>query len=50
MQWFFLKKEIKIKGDWSFEKNVEPGGWAFQFNNDHYPDVDDTNIGWHVSG
>ena len=44
VQWF-LKKEIKIKGDWSFEKkNVEPGGWAFQFNNDHYPDVDDTAL------
>ena len=44
VQWF-LKKEIKINGDWSFnKKNVDPGGWAFQFNNDYYPDVDDTAL------
>ena len=42
---WFLKKEIKINGDWSFQrKNVNPGGWAFQFNNDYYPDVDDTAL------
>ena len=42
---WFLKKEIKIKGDWSFKKNnIQPGGWAFQFNNDYYPDVDDTAL------
>ncbi len=41
---WFLKKEIKIKGDWSFKKNTQPGGWAFQFNNDFYPDVDDTAL------
>ncbi len=42
---WFLKKEIKIKGDWSKEKsNINPGGWAFQFNNDFYPDVDDTAL------
>ena len=42
---WFLKKEIKINGDWSFnKKNVNPGGWAFQFNNDYYPDVDDTAL------
>ena len=42
---WFLKKEIKIKGDWCFsKKNTNPGGWAFQFNNDYYPDVDDTAL------
>ncbi len=42
---WFLKKEIKINGDWSFNKtNLNPGGWAFQFNNDYYPDVDDTAL------
>ena len=25
-------------------KNLKPGGWAFQFNNDYYPDVDDTAL------
>ena len=24
--------------------NLAPGGWAFQFNNDYYPDVDDTAL------
>ena len=41
---WFLKKEIKIKGDWSNVRNFEPGGWAFQFNNEYYPDVDDTAL------
>ena len=44
VEWF-LKKEIKINGDWNYnKKNLNPGGWAFQFNNDHYPDVDDTAL------
>lgn len=44
VEWF-LKKEIKINGDWSYnKKNLNPGGWAFQFNNDYYPDVDDTAL------
>ena len=42
---WLLKKEIKIKGDWSHQRNnIAPGGWAFQFNNDFYPDVDDTAL------
>ncbi len=42
---WFLKKEIKLKGDWcTAEEKVNPGGWAFQFNNEHYPDVDDTAL------
>ena len=42
---WFLKKEIKIKGDWAINKKKEViGGWAFQFNNDFYPDVDDTAL------
>ncbi len=42
-QWF-LDKEIKLKGDWCINKNIKPGGWAFQFNNEYYPDVDDTAL------
>jgi squalene-hopene/tetraprenyl-beta-curcumene cyclase len=40
---WLLTKEIRQKGDWA-EKvpNVEPGGWCFEFNNEFYPDVDDT--------
>jgi len=41
---WFLKKEIKIKGDWVEEKNFKPAGWAFQYNNAYYPDVDDTAL------
>jgi squalene-hopene/tetraprenyl-beta-curcumene cyclase len=42
---WFLNKEIKSAGDWNFyKKNLRPGGWAFQFNNDYYPDVDDTAL------
>ena len=41
---WFLKKEIKIKGDWAEEKNFAPSGWAFQYNNAYYPDVDDTAL------
>ena len=40
---WLLAKEIRYRGDWAQKvKNVEPGGWCFFFNNDHYPDVDDT--------
>lgn len=40
---WLLSKEVHHKGDWSQKvKNVEAGGWAFFFNNIHYPDVDDT--------
>ena len=42
---WLLSKEIKVKGDWSINKpNLNPGGWAFQFNNKFYPDVDDTAL------
>jgi squalene-hopene/tetraprenyl-beta-curcumene cyclase len=38
-----LEKEIRPKGDWSVKSpNTEPSGWAFEFNNDFYPDIDDT--------
>jgi squalene-hopene/tetraprenyl-beta-curcumene cyclase len=38
-----LKKQITHKGDWSVKNpKVQPGGWYFEFNNEFYPDVDDT--------
>jgi squalene-hopene/tetraprenyl-beta-curcumene cyclase len=38
-----LKKQITHKGDWSVKtRDVPPGGWYFEFNNEFYPDVDDT--------
>ncbi len=40
---WLLSKEVRHKGDWAQKvKNVEPGGWYFEFNNEFYPDTDDT--------
>jgi squalene-hopene/tetraprenyl-beta-curcumene cyclase len=36
-------KEVRTRGDWCVKNpGVEPSGWAFEFNNIHYPDTDDT--------
>ncbi len=41
-QWL-LDREVRIKGDWKIKSpELEPGGWAFEFQNDWYPDVDDS--------
>jgi squalene-hopene/tetraprenyl-beta-curcumene cyclase len=38
-----LDEEIKGPGDWAVRRpHLAPGGWAFEFDNDGYPDVDDT--------
>ncbi len=38
-----LSKQILGGGDWQIKnKDADPGGWAFEFRNDFYPDVDDT--------
>jgi len=43
--WLVPKQILDVKGDWaSNAPGVRPGGWAFQYNNDHYPDVDDTAV------
>ena len=40
---WLLSKEVRHKGDWSVKvPGVEPGGWYFEFNNEFYPDTDDT--------
>jgi squalene-hopene/tetraprenyl-beta-curcumene cyclase len=40
---WLLSKEVHRRGDWSMKcPTVEPSGWAFEFNNEFYPDVDDT--------
>lgn len=42
---WLLSKQITRSGDWSLRRpRLEPGGWAFEFANDNYPDVDDTAI------
>jgi len=40
---WLLNHEIHRKGDWSVKRpSIEPSGWAFEFQNDWYPDIDDT--------
>ena len=39
---WMLKEQILVGGDWQVKnKRAEPGGWAFEFANDTYPDLDD---------
>lgn len=43
--WLKSKQLLDEPGDWRIARpNVQGGGWAFQFNNPHYPDVDDTAV------
>jgi squalene-hopene/tetraprenyl-beta-curcumene cyclase len=40
---WLLRKEVRRKGDWSVKRpDTEPSGWAFEFANEFYPDIDDT--------
>ena len=40
---YLLDEEISVKGDWSVRRpGLAPAGWAFEFANDNYPDIDDT--------
>lgn len=40
---WLLSKEVRSPGDWTVNhRHLEPGGWYFEFNNEFYPDVDDT--------
>ena len=43
--WLRSKQILDVKGDWAINKpDLAPGGWAFQYGNDYYPDVDDTAV------
>ncbi len=40
---WLLGEEVRVRGDWSVARpKLAPGGWAFEFRNVNYPDVDDT--------
>ncbi|WP_435973136.1 squalene--hopene cyclase [Streptomyces sp. Qhu_M48] len=40
---WMLDEEITRTGDWAVRRpGLPPGGWAFEFHNDNYPDIDDT--------
>jgi squalene-hopene/tetraprenyl-beta-curcumene cyclase len=43
--WMAEREITDVKGDWSvWRPDLEPSGWAFQYDNPHYPDVDDTAV------
>lgn len=44
-EWLVGRQILDVKGDWAAtKKDLRPGGWAFQYWNDYYPDVDDTAV------
>jgi squalene-hopene/tetraprenyl-beta-curcumene cyclase len=45
LDWLKPLQILDVKGDWAdWRPNVRPGAWAFQYNNPHYPDTDDTAV------
>jgi squalene-hopene/tetraprenyl-beta-curcumene cyclase len=45
LDWLRPRQVLDVKGDWAEQRpDVRPGGWAFQYNNAHYPDLDDTAV------
>jgi squalene-hopene/tetraprenyl-beta-curcumene cyclase len=45
LDWLLPLQECDVKGDWAERRpDVRPGGWAFQYRNAHYPDLDDTAV------
>jgi squalene-hopene/tetraprenyl-beta-curcumene cyclase len=45
LAWLQPLQELEVKGDWAERRpEVRPGGWAFQYRNAHYPDLDDTAV------
>jgi squalene-hopene/tetraprenyl-beta-curcumene cyclase len=39
---WLLREEVRTPGDWAVRRpKLQPSGWAFEFANDGYPDVDD---------
>jgi squalene-hopene/tetraprenyl-beta-curcumene cyclase len=45
LDWLAPLQVLDVKGDWAEQRpDVRPGGWAFQYANPHYPDLDDTAV------
>ena len=45
LDWLKERQVLNVPGDWKAQRpDIRPGGWAFQYWNDHYPDVDDTAV------
>ena len=42
---WLLGEEVTVRGDWAIRRpDLAPAGWSFEFDNDLYPDVDDTAV------
>jgi squalene-hopene/tetraprenyl-beta-curcumene cyclase len=42
---WLLSEEVRARGDWAVRlPGTEPGGWAFEYDNDLYPDIDDAAV------
>ncbi len=45
LDWLAARQILDHRGDWTVRRpHVRPGGWAFQYNNPDFPDVDDTAV------
>jgi len=45
LEWLVPRQVLDLPGDWTPRRpGVRPGGWAFQYANPHYPDLDDTAV------
>ena len=45
LDWLAPRQVLDVRGDWTARRgDLRPGGWAFQYANAHYPDVDDTAV------
>jgi len=45
LDWLVPMQVLDLRGDWIARRpDLRPGGWAFQYANPHYPDVDDTAV------
>ena len=43
LDWLAARQVLDVVGDWAAARpGLRPGGWAFQYENPHYPDLDDT--------
>ncbi len=45
LDWVAAQQILDVVGDWARARpGLRPGGWPFEYRNDHYPDVDDTAV------
>ncbi len=45
VDWLVQRQELECKGDWAARApSAAAGGWAFQYANPYYPDIDDTAL------